>query len=65
MTITVVGPPASVSIKAPESIEPLTLGEVLVSVRDAAGNPVPAGTSVSIAATGGGTIIGTEPRHRR
>ena len=58
VTITVVGPPASVSITAPESIEPLELGEVLVSVSDAAGRPVPAGTSVSIAATGDGTIIG-------
>ena len=57
VTITVVGEPASVSITAPESIEPLTAGEVTVSVRDADGNPVPKGTKVDIAATGDGAII--------
>ena len=60
MTITVVGKPASVSIAAPESIEPLAAGVVVVSVRDANGNPVPAGTGVSIAATGDGAIIRSE-----
>ena len=60
VTITVAGQPASVSIAAPESIEPLAAGAVMVSVRDAAGNPVPAGTGVSIAATGDGAIIRSE-----
>ncbi len=60
VTITVAGKPASVSIAAPESIEPLAAGIVLVSVRDADDNPVPAGTDVNIAATGDGAIIRSE-----
>ena len=57
VTITVVGKPASVSIAAPESIEPLAAAVVMVSVRDADDRPVPAGTKVDIAATGDGAII--------